>query len=188
MKKSMKIAIGVIMGCMVINGCISNNTPKENKPVVQQEQTQKSPARDKFEQIPMRATYDQVKQILNVEGQPVASNTIGNITTESYNFMVNGKRLYLTFQNGELSHKQCFEVMYCASKITLEQYNKIQQGMTYDQVKQIFGCDGELFSQTQFSHGYASKGMVWLNKNGEDARIGFDANGYVNHKMQRGLH
>lgn len=38
MKKSMKIAIGVIMGCMVINGCMSNSTPKENKPAVQQEQ------------------------------------------------------------------------------------------------------------------------------------------------------
>lgn len=35
MKKSTKIAIGVIMGCMVINGCISDNTPKENKPAVQ---------------------------------------------------------------------------------------------------------------------------------------------------------
>lgn len=31
MKKSMKIAIGVIIGCM------SDNTPKENKPAVQQE-------------------------------------------------------------------------------------------------------------------------------------------------------
>lgn len=42
MKKSMKIAIGIIMGCMVINGCMSNNTPKENKPVVQQEQQTKN--------------------------------------------------------------------------------------------------------------------------------------------------
>lgn len=38
MKKSIKIAIGVIMGCMVINGCMSNSTPKETKPVTQQEQ------------------------------------------------------------------------------------------------------------------------------------------------------
>lgn len=38
MKKSIKIAIGVIMGCMVINGCMSNSTPKETKPTTQQEQ------------------------------------------------------------------------------------------------------------------------------------------------------
>ena len=31
MKKYVKIAIGVIMGCMVINGCMSNTTPKETK-------------------------------------------------------------------------------------------------------------------------------------------------------------
>lgn len=42
MKKSIKIAIGVIMGCMVINGCMSNSTPKENKPAVQQEQQTKN--------------------------------------------------------------------------------------------------------------------------------------------------
>lgn len=42
MKKSIKIAIGVIMGCMVINGCMSNSTPEENKPVAQQEQQNKN--------------------------------------------------------------------------------------------------------------------------------------------------
>lgn len=42
MKKSIKIAIGVIMGCMVINGCLSASTPNENKPTKQQEQQVKT--------------------------------------------------------------------------------------------------------------------------------------------------
>lgn len=32
-------------------------------------------------------------------------------------------------------------------KITLSQYNQIENGMTYEEVKQIIGSDGELFSE-----------------------------------------
>lgn len=42
MRKSVKIAIAVVMGCMVINGCMSNNTPKETKQTTQQEQQVKT--------------------------------------------------------------------------------------------------------------------------------------------------
>lgn len=191
MKKSMKIAIGVIMGCMVINGCMSNNTPNENKPAVQQEQQQKTStdvAYEKFENIQMRSSYDQVKQILGVEGTPTASNTIGNLTTEGYDFNVNGVRIHLTFQNGELSTKQIYGGHNASKKVTLENYNKVQVGMTYEQVKQIFECDGSLSSVQQYSSGTKFVFVMWRNASGSFATIQFDGDGNVKGKVQGGLH
>ena len=186
MKKA-NLLVAALLVMSFAGGCGNTNQNTDTTQQTQQTQVVQT-AYDKFEKVPMRATYDQVKQILGVDGQPVASNTIGNVTTESFNFFVGSDRIYMTFQNGKLSTKQVFTVKPCDKKITLDQFNKIQMGMTYDQVKQILGCDGVVWMQTQYSYGYASKSMVWLNNNGEDARIGFDNNGVVKSKVQRGLH
>lgn len=190
MKKSMKIAIGVIMGCMVINGCMSSSTLKESEPVMQQEQqkTQSDIAYEKFENVQMRSSYDQVKQVLGVEGTPTASNTIGNLTTEGYDFNVNGVRMHLQFQNGELSTKHINSGYNASKKVTLEKYNKVQVGMTYDQVKQIFECDGFLSSVQQYSSGTKFVFVMWRNASGGFATIQFDGNGNVKGKVQAGLH
>lgn len=191
MKKSMKIAIGVIMGCMVINGCMSNSTLKESKPVAQQEQQQKTQsdiAYEKFENVQMRSSYDQVKQVLGVEGTPTSSNTIGNLTTEGYDFNVNGVHMRLQFQNGELSMKHINGGHKASKNVTLEKYNKVQVGMKYDQVKQIFECDGSLSSVQQYSSGTKFVFVMWRNAGGSFATIQFDGNGNVKGKVQAGLH
>lgn len=185
MKKSMKIAVGVIMGCMVINGCMSDNILNENKPAVQQEQT--NVAYEKFENIQMRSSYDQVKQILGVEGTPTASNTIGELTTEGYDFNVNDVRIHLIFQNGELSTKHIEGGHNASKKVTLENYNKVQVGMTYEQVKQIFECDGSLSDVQQYSSGTKCVFMMWRNTSGSFATIQFDGDGNVKGKTQAGL-
>lgn len=189
MKKSMKIAIGIIMGCMVINGCMSNSTLKESKPVVQQEQqkTQSDIAYEKFENVQMRSSYDQVKQVLGVEGTLTASNTIGNLTTEGYDFNVNGVHMHLQFQNGELSTKHINSGHNVSKKVTLEKYNKVQVGMTYDQVKQIFECDGFLSSVQQYSSGTKFVFVMWRNASGSFATIQFDGDDNVKGKVQAGL-
>lgn len=191
MKKSMKIAIGIIMGCMVINGCMSNSTLKESKPVVQQEQQQKTQsdiAYEKFENVQMRSSYDQVKQVLGVEGTPTASNTIGNLNTEGYDFNVNGVHMHLQFQNGELSMKHINGGHNASKNVTLEKYNKVQAGMTYDQVKQIFECDGFLSSVQQYSSGTKFVFVMWRNASGSFATIQFDGDSNVKGKVQAGLH
>lgn len=46
--------------------------------------------------------------------------------------------------NNENQDNKCY--------ITLEKFNKIENGMTYDQVKDIIGCDGTVNSETEVSN------------------------------------
>lgn len=186
--KMNKLAMAIMLGIgIMVNGCGNVNT---DKPVATQEQQQKSPidvAYEKFEKVQMRSSYDQVKQVLGVEGTPTASNTIGNLTTEGYDFNVNGVHMRLMFQNGELSMKYIHGSYKASKKITLEKYNKVQIGMTYEQVKQIFDCDGSLNAVHQYSSGTKSVVMMWCNADGSHATIKFDGNGNVKGTAQSGL-
>lgn len=188
--KTLTATILIGMG-LLVGGCGNNQTTDTNKPVVTQEQQQKKPidiAYEKFIDIKMRSSYDQVKQLLGVDGVPTASNTIGNLTTEGYNFKVNGIVINVQFQNGELSSKQFHGGYYTSENVTLEQYNKIQQGMTYEQVKEVFDCEGVCTSKQQYSNGDAYIHMTWRNKAGGFAMITFNGNAVVTGKSQGGLH
>lgn len=185
--KTLTAAILLGMG-LLVGGCGNVNT---DKPAVTQEQQQKTPldvAYKKFVNIQMRSSYDQVKQVLGVEGTPTASNTIGDLTTEGYDFNVNGVHMHLQFQNGELSMKHINGGYNASKKVTLEQYNKVQVGMTYEQVKQIFGCNGSLNDVQQYTSGTKFVFVMWRNADGTYATIQFDGNGNVKGKSQAGLH
>lgn len=186
--KMNKLAVAIMLGIgVMVNGCGNVNT---DKPVATQEQQQKSPidvAYEKFQNVQMRSSYDQVKQVLGVEGTPAASNTIGNLTTEGYNFNVNGVHMHLQFQNGELSMKHINGGYNASKKVTLDQYNKVQVGMTYEQVKQIFDCDGSLNSVHQYRSGTKFVFVMWRNAEGSFATIQFDGNDNVKGKVQSGL-
>lgn len=73
--------------------------------------------------------------------------------------------------------------------ITLEEYNKIETGMSYDEVKNIIGSDGEVSSETGKEGDdihiviYSWKGK---GSTGANALITF-SNGEVETKAQAGL-
>ena len=71
-------------------------------------------------------------------------------------------------------------------KVTLEQYNQIENGMTYDEVVSIFGGKENSSSESEIA-GIKSQVMTW-NGNGTFSvvSIGF-TNGEVSSKSQTGL-
>lgn len=71
-------------------------------------------------------------------------------------------------------------------KVTLEQYNQIKDGMTYDEVVEIFGGKESTSSESEVA-GIKSEIKTW-NGNGtfSVATIGF-TNGEVSSKSQTGL-
>lgn len=71
-------------------------------------------------------------------------------------------------------------------KVTLEQYNQIENGMTYDEVVSIFGGKETSSSESEVA-GIKSQVMTW-NGNGTISvvSIGF-TNGEVSSKSQTGL-
>ncbi len=71
--------------------------------------------------------------------------------------------------------------------ITMEAFSKIKSGMSYDEVKEIIGCDGELLSTSSVNN-YTVAIYVWYGKGsiGANANITF-TNGKVSGKAQIGL-
>ena len=88
---------------------------------------------------------------------------------------------------GDATQKQLSGVSDTSEYITLEEYNQIKSGMTYDEVKEIIGSDGTL-SATSSVGGYTVTIYVWYGNGiaGSNANITF-TNGEVTGKAQVGL-
>lgn len=109
--------------------------------------------------------------------------------TQSYDFVVDNAHMALMFQNGALNSKSIASLSFLkpnGSKITLDQFNQIQAGMTYDQVKQILGSEGRLSTQTEIM-GMRSSLYTWMNSGGSNIVITFGSEGTVDSETQFGL-
>jgi ribosomal protein S17E len=71
-----------------------------------------------------------------------------------------------------------------ATKITMEKYNQVATGMTYEQVKAILG-EGTEMSKNEMA-GYVTVMYMWQNKDGSNMNVMFQ-NDAVNNKAQFGL-
>ena len=71
--------------------------------------------------------------------------------------------------------------------MTLEKFNKIEVGMTYEEVVEIVGCEGELTSEASVGDHHSAI-YTWKGKGsvGANAVITF-SNGEVSAKAQAGL-
>lgn len=76
---------------------------------------------------------------------------------------------------------------YNENHITMKEYNEIQTGMTYEQVKKIVGSPGEVSSQVE-SNGYKVVIVTWYGNDytGSNANVTF-TNDEVTGKAQVGL-
>jgi Domain of Unknown Function with PDB structure (DUF3862) len=69
--------------------------------------------------------------------------------------------------------------------VTYEEYKKIKNGMSYDEVKKIIGQDGEEISNTS-AGGFKTVMYQWMNADGTNAEVMFQ-NDKVDTKSQFGL-
>lgn len=192
-KKGLILAAVIIMGLSYACSHDSNQGTN-SKPNTTQSQEAKAPSKaqiayDKFVNIPMGASYDQVKEALGADGKLTHESSIGDIKTQSYDFKIDNAHMTFMFQNSGLTSKAISALSFLAPngpKITLDQFNKIQTGMTYDQVKEILGSDGRLSSQTSIM-GSTSSLYTWINAGGANLVVTFGTEGTVDSKTQFGL-
>lgn len=183
------IALGVVGNLMNPNdsGKPSETTKQEQKQTQKQDNPEMQ-AYKKFVSIPMESDYSTVKNTLGVDGKMQHENDIGGIKTQAYEFKVGNATAIMTFQNGALTSKAMDSLSFYkqdGEKITLDEFNKIQTGMTYDQVKDLFKRDGLLKSETAIV-GAGTKLYSWMNSDGSNAIITF-GDGTVNSKTQTNL-
>lgn len=167
----------------------TNSTKQDNKNTTESTNTrpkitEKKYSYDKFMQIEMGMTYDQVKAILG-DGTEESSTGDGDLKTITYRWQNSGgSNLSITLQGGKVINKTQAFLQSMDAKVTMDKYNQIKNGMSYDQVKGILG-DGQL---TSLSVILDSKSEIyeWINAGGANINVTFN-NGVVESKAQVGL-
>lgn len=196
-KKIIIIVIVIIVLVALIGSCASgagnksDNSNSSSSTASQSTQQDKDSTKidaGKFAKIENGMTYDEVVSIIGSEGSEQSTNEIGGIKTTMYEWESDGWGVAtITFQNGKVTNKTQFGVNdQSAAKATMDKYNQVETGMTYDEVVAIMGGDGELSSDTEIA-GVSSKLYMW---DGEDiasnCSITF-SDGKVSSKSQFGL-
>ncbi|HJI72923.1 MAG TPA: DUF3862 domain-containing protein [Veillonellaceae bacterium] len=191
-RKILVIALAALLTTNVMAGCGSdgNSSPASSQSTSAKPTKSKAQVLyEKFLALPMGASYEDVKGALGQDGTLISESNIANIVTRSYKWEEGGNSLMATFQNGGMSTKAMSSLGFLkpnGEDVTLAEFNQIQAGMNYDQVKGIFNNrEGFLESEVQLM-GEDSQMVMWINKGGSNVQISFD-NGAVSSKSQYGL-
>lgn len=126
---------------------------------------------ENFLNIKMGQSYEEITALLG-DGEESSSSEINDINTTIYRW--NGKgisNISVTVQNGIVTAKAQAGLNNNEIDITMDSYNKIENGMTYDQVKSILG-EGEVSSQTELKN-QKSITYSYINKDGSYANFTF---------------
>lgn len=127
-----------------------------------------------FLKITMGMKYSDVTAILG-EGKEDSSSEVSGIKTKIYSWNGSGiSNMNVTVQNDVVTGKTQLSLQPTDSKITLDKYNQVKEGMTYEQVKAILG-EGEITSQVKIMDA-ESIIYSWVNKDGSNANFTFSGN------------
>lgn len=148
------------------------------------QQTANNTTYENFLKIKMGSKYDDVIAILG-EGEETSSSEVSGVRTVIYSWNGPGiGNMNVTVQNGVVVGKAQAGLAEMDANVTLEQYNQIKEGMTYEEVKAILG-EGELTSQTKILN-TESIMYSWTNRNGSNMNAVFTG-GKLQSKAQFGL-
>lgn len=139
---------------------------------------------DKFMKVTMGMSYDQVKGILG-DGTEESSTGSGDLKTISYSWKNDdGSNMSVMLQGNKVITKSQAFLQSMDANVTMDKYNKISNGMPYDQVKGSLG-EGQLISQSSIL-GSTAEIYSWMNKDGSNMNITFK-DGKVESKAQFNL-
>ena len=144
---------------------------------------------EKFDSIQNGMTYDEVIEIIGSEGTSVSESEVAGIKTAIYQWDSSDGwgSATVTFQDGKVINKAQMGVSSGDDvKITLEQYNAIETGMSYDDVVSLIGGEGSLLSDSEIA-GSTAQIYMWEGSSlGANANVTF-SDGKVISKAQFGL-
>ncbi|MGR7908430.1 DUF3862 domain-containing protein [Lysinibacillus capsici] len=107
---------------------------------------------EKFKQIKDGMTYEEIVKIVGAEGKIISETGSAGEPhhTVMYEFETDGVMASSTmmFQGGKLINKAQFGVDSSDVEITLDQFNKLENGMTKEQVFEILGGEGAVISES----------------------------------------
>lgn len=132
---------------------------------------------DNFLSIQMGMTYEEVKDILG-EGKEESSNETNGIKIVMYSWRGNDSNdVSIMMRDDIVVNKDQAGLLDMDAQITLDNYNKIQNGMTYNQVQEILG-EGQMISESEFE---GTKCVIYeyVNKDGSKANFTFTSDSLI---------
>lgn len=160
-----------LVGCSSKTVETQNDTGSNPPAVTEEKKTDTKVTYENFLKINMGAKYDEVKNILG-DGKEESSSEVAGIKTNLYSWNGSGiSNLTITIQNDEVTAKAQAGLESMDAKITLDKYNQVKEGMSYDEVKDILG-GGQILSQTKIMD-MESIMYTWINKDGSNANFTF---------------
>ncbi|MDO4400430.1 MAG: DUF3862 domain-containing protein [Coriobacteriia bacterium] len=143
---------------------------------------------DKFAAIEQGMSYEDVVGIIGSEGELVSSSSIAGIENTTYTWKSDGWGIAtVMFQDGAVVNKSQAGVGGSSTaQVTMETFNQVENGMSYDQVVEVLGGEGELVSETELA-GIKMSIYSWDgNSTFSSCQITFQ-DGAVSSKSQYGL-
>lgn len=129
---------------------------------------------DNFLNIKMGMSFEEVKNILG-NGKEISSSETEGIKTSIYEYEGKGiSSITITTQNNCVTCKTQLNLKPNKNKISLEDYNKINNGMSYENVKEVIG-EGQLTTESSIM-GSSSAIYSYINPDGSNAYFTFDNN------------
>lgn len=180
------VLVVILLIIIIPKGGNSSSSTPTSKPASGQTSTaatkdNKKYSYDKFMKVSMGMTYEQVKSILGA-GTEDSSSGSGDTKAVSYTWKNDdGGNISVMLQGDKVTNKAQADLQSMDAKVTLDKYNKIKNGMTYDQAKTILG-EGQLTSETEIM-GTKDQIYDWINFDGANMNVTFE-NGKVDSKAQ----
>ena len=104
---------------------------------------------EKFYSIDFGMTYEDVVAIVGEDGVLTSEATIGDSTSSIYTWEEGIANFNVTFENNKVIGKAQAGIIVSSTEVTLEMFNSIENGMSYDEVVTIFGGDGAFLSNSK---------------------------------------
>jgi hypothetical protein len=167
----------------------ADTTKKEEtkKEETKKEEPKKEDSKVTYENFLKVKMNDKLETIVSLlgEGQELSSSEVAGIKTVMYSWYGSGiSTMNVTIQNGVVTGKAQMALKDFDAGVTMEKYNQVKEGMTYDKVKAILG-DGQITSQTKLLN-METIMYSWVNKDGSNCTGIFTA-GKLDMKAQFNL-
>lgn len=129
---------------------------------------------ENYENIKNGMTYEEVVKLLGSNGEETRSSTIGKIELKSYKWEGDDyKRIYVNFRDNKVNSKtQSGLAGNSTAKdgdadITMDKYNQLKNGISYQEAVKIIGSEGEQSSNSKIGSteisSYRWKGANYSN-------------------------
>ncbi len=143
----------------------------------------------KYNKVDLGMSYDEVKDIMGSAGTQISASDISGMSLATYQWLTADETgtCAIAFKNGKVSTKMQMNVARTDPVATKAKFDKVKNGMTYKEVREIFGADGVVtYMDADEDFGYEYVEYMWNGPDDSFAQVVFDK-GKVSLSSENGL-